>query len=278
MTRVSRAAAEAGEARRGADRASGDETVLDVVDLHKSFGTLEVLAGVSLEVRRGATVAIIGQSGGGKSTFLRCLNLLEQPTSGTISLSGTPVFGPGVQLSRQQLRHLRERIGFVFQSFNLFPHLTALENVTLGLKSVKSMGDSEAVGIAGGLLGRVGLRGKELVLPRALSGGQQQRVAIARALALQPAALLFDEPTSALDPESTRDVLTVMKELAEEGMTMVVVTHELAFARQAADEVMFMDAGRVVERGPAAQVLDDPREARTREFLTSFSLGERAHG
>ncbi|MFH9470335.1 amino acid ABC transporter ATP-binding protein [Streptomyces clavifer] len=235
---------------------------IDVRGLRKSFGTLEVLAGIDFSVARGEVVCVIGPSGSGKSTLLRCVNLLEEPTSGTVTVAGTEVTDPDVDIDK-----VRRRIGMVFQSFNLFPHLTVLENLTLPQRRVLGRDRAEAAGIARERLARVGLTDKESAYPAQLSGGQQQRVAIARALAMDPELMLFDEPTSALDPELVGDVLAVMRSLADEGMTMLVVTHEMAFAREVADRVVFMDGGVIVEEGAPEQVIGAPRHARTRSFL-----------
>ncbi|MFJ8764697.1 amino acid ABC transporter ATP-binding protein [Streptomyces clavifer] len=235
---------------------------IDVRGLRKSFGTLEVLAGIDFSVARGEVVCVIGPSGSGKSTLLRCVNLLEEPTSGTVTVAGTEVTDPDVDIDK-----VRRRIGMVFQSFNLFPHLTVLENLTLPQRRVLGRDKAEAAGIARERLARVGLTDKESAYPAQLSGGQQQRVAIARALAMDPELMLFDEPTSALDPELVGDVLAVMRSLADEGMTMLVVTHEMSFAREVADRVVFMDGGVIVEEGAPEQVIGAPRHARTRSFL-----------
>lgn len=235
---------------------------IEVRSLHKSFGTLEVLAGIDFTVGRGEVVCVIGPSGSGKSTLLRCVNLLEEPTSGTITVAGTEVTDPDVDIDR-----VRRRIGMVFQSFNLFPHLTVLENLTLPQRRVLGRDKAEAARIARERLARVGLTEKESTYPAQLSGGQQQRVAIARALAMDPELMLFDEPTSALDPELVGDVLAVMRSLADEGMTMLVVTHEMSFAQEVADRVVFMDGGVIVEEGTPAQVIGAPRHVRTRSFL-----------
>ena len=236
--------------------------VVAVAGLHKSFGDLEVLQGIDLTVRRGEVVCIIGPSGSGKSTVLRCLNLLEQPTSGTVHLLGTDVTHPDCDIDR-----VRRRVGMVFQQFNLFPHLSVLRNCTVAQRKVLRRGAEESDQVARANLERVGLSDKVDAYPGQLSGGQQQRVAIARALSMDPDLMLFDEPTSALDPELVGDVLSVMRGLAEDGMTMIVVTHEMAFAREVADRVVFLDAGLVVEEGPPAQVIGAPREERTRSFL-----------
>jgi polar amino acid transport system ATP-binding protein len=233
--------------------------------LGKSFDGRRVLDDVGLTVDRGSIVAVIGQSGGGKTTLLRCVNLLERPDGGLIEVNGAPVFS-GERVSTRDLAGLRRSVGMVFQRFNLFPHLTAVENVMLAQLRA-GVPERTAMERAVALLRRVGLAHRGTAQPEQMSGGEQQRVAIARALALQPSVLLFDEPTSSLDPESTGEVLRVMRELAEDGMTMILVTHELTFARDVADRVVFVDGGRIVEEGPAAELLSDPREPRTRAFL-----------
>jgi polar amino acid transport system ATP-binding protein len=241
--------------------------------VHKRFGRLEVLKGIDLEVRRGEVMCMLGPSGSGKSTFLRCINHLEKINAGRLSVDGELV---GYRESGVKLYELREdevarkraEIGMVFQHFNLFPHMTALENVTLAPIRVKGVPRSDARNRGQQLLQSVGLGDKLDTYPVALSGGQQQRVAIARALAMEPKLMLFDEPTSALDPELVGDVLDAMRQLARDGMTMIVVTHEMGFAREVADEVVFMDEGVVVESGPPAEVLGSPREERTRAFLS----------
>ena len=235
---------------------------IEVVGLHKSFGELEVLKGIDVTVRPGEVVCVIGPSGSGKSTLLRCVNLLEEPTSGVVRVAGVEVTDPDVDIDS-----VRRRIGMVFQAFNLFPHLTSLGNLTIAQRRVLGRGKAEAEAVARRNLQRVGLTDKEQVHPARLSGGQQQRVAIARALSMGPELMLFDEPTSALDPELVGDVLAVMRKLADEGMTMLVVTHEMSFAREVADRVIFMDSGVVVEEGPPEQVVGEPRHARTRSFL-----------
>ncbi|TFC81757.1 amino acid ABC transporter ATP-binding protein [Cryobacterium sp. TMT1-21] len=242
------------------------EAAIQVIDLHKSFDELEVLRGVSLEVKSGEVVAVIGSSGSGKSTLLRCLNRLEQSTSGNILIDGTVLTG-----SKRAISEIRREIGMVFQQFNLFPHMTVLENVMEGPIQVLGMPKKDAATLAAGLLAKVGLAEKARVYPRKLSGGQQQRVAIARALAMNPRAMLFDEPTSALDPELRGEVLQVMKQLAAEGMTMVVVTHEMKFAREVADRVIFMHNGVIEEQGPPDQLFDSPRSERLRGFLRHVS-------
>jgi len=236
--------------------------VIRIQGLEKRFGKLHVLKGIDLHVRPGEVVCVIGPSGSGKSTLLRCVNHLEEPTAGTIMVAGEPVPKGGKALDR-----MREELGMVFQRFNLFPHMTVLRNITLAPMKVKGMPAAEAERLARELLNKVGLADKADAYPAHLSGGQQQRVAIARALAMQPKAMLFDEPTSALDPELVGEVLAVMKQLAEEGMTMMVVTHEMSFAREVADRVIFMDDGRIIEEGPPEQIFTAPREERTRAFL-----------
>nr|WP_255247690.1 amino acid ABC transporter ATP-binding protein [Kineosphaera limosa] len=231
-------------------------------DLHKSFGQLQVLRGINTRVRRGEVVCVIGPSGSGKSTLLRCVNMLERPTSGRITVHSEEVTDPDCDIDE-----VRRGVGMVFQSFNLFPHLTAMENCTIAQKSVLKRSDAEARRIAQLNLEKVGLGERGDSHPAKLSGGQQQRVAIARALSMDPGLMLFDEPTSALDPELVGDVLSVMRRLASEGMTMMVVTHEMAFARDVADRVLFMDGGVVVEEGPPSEVIGDPKHERTRTFL-----------
>jgi ABC-type polar amino acid transport system ATPase subunit len=244
--------------------------VVRIRDLRKSFGDHVVLDGVDLDVRRGEVVSILGRSGGGKSTLLRCINLLERPTSGRIDVAGYRAFDDGVRVRRQELVALRRKVGMVFQSFHVFPHLSAAENVVLPLVHGAGVDERAAVRRAVETLALVGLSHKALAAPETMSGGEQQRVAIARALALRPEALLFDEPTSALDPESTREVLDVIRKLSGEGMTMVVVTHELAFAREVSDTVVFVDKGLIVEQGKPRQVIDAPRQARTRAFMAGM--------
>jgi polar amino acid transport system ATP-binding protein len=240
--------------------------------VHKRFGRLEVLQGINLEVQRGEVMCLLGPSGSGKSTFLRCINHLEKINSGRLSVDGELVGyreagGKLHELHEKEVARKRSEIGMVFQHFDLFPHMTALENVMLAPTRVKGVKRSEARARADALLDQVGLADKANVYPVALSGGQQQRVAIARALAMEPKLMLFDEPTSALDPELVGDVLDAMRRLAFDGMTMIVVTHEIGFAREVADTVTFMDAGVVVESGKPADVLDNPRHERTQIFL-----------
>ena len=251
---------------------SGATAAVTVRGLVKSFAGRVVLDHVDLTVPDGKIVTIIGQSGGGKSTLLRCVNLLERPDEGTVELRGEPVFAGG-RVVCSDLAVLRQSVGMVFQRFHLFPHLTALENVMLAQLKAAKVGEQAALRRSVELLGRVRLSHRALAFPEQMSGGEQQRVAIARALALRPSVLLFDEPTSALDPESTGDVLRVMRELADSGMTMVIVTHEVPFAREIADHVVFVDGGRVIEEGPPAVVIDQPTQPRTRAFLTSFHNG-----
>jgi len=248
------------------DQPSTGGTVLSVSGLRKVFGANEVLKGIDLSVRRGSVVALIGPSGSGKTTVLRSLNGLETPDAGVVEIGDVTVDFAG-KPGKREIAALRDRSAMVFQHYNLFPHKTVLENIIEGPVQVQKRPRSEAVAEAESLLSRVGLLAKKDAYPFELSGGQQQRVGIVRALALRPQLLLFDEPTSALDPELVGDVLTVIKELALEGWTMVLVTHELAFARQIADDVVFIDDGGVVEHGPATQVLMDPQEPRTRQFL-----------
>jgi polar amino acid transport system ATP-binding protein len=248
------------------------EPLLRIVDLQKRFGELEVLSGVSIDVARGEKVSIIGPSGSGKTTLLRCINYLEKPTGGHIYIDGKLIGekqsnGRYVHLSDRELAKERQEIGFVFQRFNLFPHLTALDNVTIAPRKVLGLAREEAERRGTEMLEKVGLGHKIGEYPERLSGGQQQRVAIARVLAMQPKLMLFDEATSALDPELIGEVLRVMRQLAEEGRTMVIVTHEIQFASEVSDRVIFMDGGRIVEQGPPREVLFNPQQARTRSFL-----------
>ncbi len=240
-----------------------DDVIIKVENLHKSFGKLEVLKGVSQEIKRGEKVVVIGPSGSGKSTFLRCLNRLEEPTSGEILIDGESILSKDANVNA-----IREKMGMVFQQFNLFPHLTIMDNITLAPRLVKKKNKEEAEERARELLGMVGLLEKADNYPGQLSGGQQQRIAIARALAMDPEIMLFDEPTSALDPEMVGDVLEVMKRLADGGMTMVVVTHEMGFAREVASRVLFMDQGVVMEEAPPAELFSDPKNERTKLFLS----------
>jgi polar amino acid transport system ATP-binding protein len=244
------------------------EPMLKLDGIQKRFGELEVLRGIDLDVARGEVVCVLGPSGSGKSTLLRCVNLLEPPEEGEILLEGHDICkGSGHGEQSWELNFVRQRVGIVFQQFNLFPHKTALENVTMAQERVLGRSREEAGEKGASLLERVGLADKLDQYPERLSGGQQQRVAIARALAMDPHVMLFDEVTSALDPELVKEVLDVMRELAEEGMTMLVVTHEIGFAREVGDQVVFMDGGVIVERGRPADVLDNPREERTKKFL-----------
>ncbi|MCI5680248.1 MAG: amino acid ABC transporter ATP-binding protein [Bacteroidales bacterium] len=233
-----------------------------VEQLKKSFGSLEVLKGIDLEVKEGEVVCLIGPSGSGKSTFLRCLNRLEETTAGTVIVDDNDITDPKCNINQ-----VRENIGMVFQQFNLFPHLNVLENIMLAPVDRKKMSKEEAKQTAERLLATVGLAEKATEYPANLSGGQQQRVAIARALAMKPDIMLFDEPTSALDPEMVGEVLEVMKQLARDGMTMIVVTHEMGFAREVADRVIFMDGGYIVEQGTPAEVFGNPQNKRTQDFL-----------
>jgi polar amino acid transport system ATP-binding protein len=250
-----------------------DEPMIRIEGLRKSFGALEVLKGIDLAVARGEVVCVIGPSGSGKSTLLRCINFLEEPTAGLVHLDGQPIgyrsdaAGRRVRDPARRINELRARIGIVFQSYNLWPHRTALGNVIEALLVVRRLPRVEAERIGLAMLDRVGLRDKADEYPSRLSGGQQQRVAIARALAMEPEVMLFDEVTSALDPELVGEVLRVMRGLAADGMTMVVVTHEMGFAREVADRVVFMDEGVIVEEGPPEAVLVQPRNDRTRRFL-----------
>lgn len=239
-------------------------TMLTVRGLHKRFGDHEVVKGVDLDVAEGEVVVIIGPSGSGKSTFIRCLNSLEAPSAGSVVIGNGESIKAG---DRKALAKLREEVGMVFQDYTLFPHMSVMANMTLAPVKLKRASKAQAQCDALALLDRVGLRHKAEGYPSELSGGQQQRVAIVRALAMKPKLLLFDEPTSALDPETVGDVLNVMKGLAVQGMTMIVVTHEMGFAREVADRVVFFDGGRIVEMGPSSQIFTAPKEARTRQFL-----------
>ncbi|HET9144288.1 amino acid ABC transporter ATP-binding protein [Actinophytocola sp.] len=249
------------------------EVVVEVSGLTKSFGPLEVLRGIDLRVNRGEVVCIIGPSGSGKSTLLRCVNLLEAPNGGRVAVNGVELTDPDVDIDAA-----RRRIGMVFQSFNLFSHLNVLNNLMFAQRKVLGRDKAQAQEVAMANLTRVGLAEKANAMPNQLSGGQQQRVAIARALSMDPDVMLFDEPTSALDPELVGDVLNVMRTLAEDGMTMLVVTHEMLFAREVASRVLFMDAGVVVEEGPAEQVIGDPQQERTRTFLARVLDPIHQHG
>ncbi|CRM10004.1 amino acid ABC transporter ATP-binding protein [Pseudomonas edaphica] len=251
-----------------------EELIIDAQDIQKSFGELQILKGISLQVRRGEVVVLIGASGSGKTTFIRCINLLEDIQGGRIRVNGRAMGyreradGSLVRDSERNIARQRRDIGMVFQRFNLFPHMTALENIIEAPIQVLGVPRAQALEQARGLLARVGLADKASHYPSMLSGGQQQRVAIARALAMKPQAMLFDEPTSALDPETVGEVLQVMKELAEEGMTMVVVTHEMGFAREVADRVVVLDQGELIEQGPPEQIFSRPSHPRTRAFLS----------
>ena len=236
--------------------------MIDIEKLHKSFGKNEVLKGIDLHIAEKDVVAIIGPSGSGKSTLLRCMNYLEHPTSGVISVDGITLTGEA------NINKVREEVGMVFQRFNLFPHMTVLRNIMLAPMKVRHVAEGEAEQTARKLLARVGLAEKADAYPHQLSGGQQQRVAIARALAMKPKVMLFDEPTSALDPEMVGEVLDVMRQLAEEGMTMVVVTHEMGFAREVSDRVLFVDDGQILEQGTPEEVFEHPKEERTKSFLS----------
>lgn len=236
--------------------------MIKVNDLHKYFGDLEVLKGVNQHIKPGEVVCVIGPSGSGKSTFLRCLNLLETPTKGTILIDDEDITGKGVNVNK-----IRQKMGMVFQQFNLFPHLTIIDNITIAQTLVAKTPKDKAIKTGEELLSRVGLLDKRDAYPSQLSGGQKQRVAIARALAMNPEIMLFDEPTSALDPEMVGEVLDVMKNLAKEGMTMVVVTHEMGFAREVADRVLFMDEGIIMEEGSPEDIFGNPQNERTKSFL-----------
>lgn len=239
--------------------------MIEVKNLTKSYGTLNVLKNVNIKINEGEVVCVIGPSGSGKSTFLRCLNLLEDPTSGEIYIDGDQINKKGVNLNA-----MRQRLGMVFQNFNLFPHMTTLENITLAPINVMGVSKNKAEKSAMELLDRVGLADKSQVYPSALSGGQKQRVAIARALAMNPEVMLFDEPTSALDPEMVGEVLEVMRNLADKGMTMVIVTHEMGFAREVSDRILFMDQGIIMEEGTPEQIFNHTQNERTKEFLSKI--------
>lgn len=237
--------------------------MIEVKNLEKSFGKNHVLRGINETINEGEVVCIIGPSGSGKSTFLRCLNLLEQPTSGEVILDGEKINAPDRDIDK-----IREKLGMVFQNFNLFPHMSVLDNITMAPIKVKGQARGEAEAEARRLLDVVGLLDKAEAYPSSLSGGQKQRVAIARALAMKPEIMLFDEPTSALDPEMVGEVLTVMKQLAEDGMTMVIVTHEMGFAREVADRVLFIDGGVILEQGTPEEIFGNPQNERTQTFLS----------
>lgn len=238
--------------------------MIHIENIHKQFGDLQVLKGIDLQVAEKEVVVIIGPSGSGKSTLLRCMNYLEEPTDGLITVDGISL------TSEANINKVREEVGMVFQRFNLFPHMTVLDNITLAPMKVRKLAQSAAQAAARTLLTKVGLSDKAEAYPEQLSGGQQQRVAIARALAMRPKVMLFDEPTSALDPEMINEVLDVMKDLAREGMTMVVVTHEMGFAKEVGDRVVFMDGGKIVEEGQPEQIFGHPQEERTRAFLSKI--------
>jgi len=240
------------------------DIIISVRELEKHFdeGKLKALRGVSADIKRGEVVVVIGPSGSGKSTFLRCLNLLEEPTKGTVTVEGVNITDPKVNINKH-----REKMGMVFQHFNLFPHMTILKNMTLAPRQLLKKSKAEAEEKAMSLLKRVGLADRASAYPSQLSGGQKQRIAIVRALCMEPQVMLFDEPTSALDPEMVGEVLDVMKQLAHEGMTMVVVTHEMGFAREVADRVIFMDEGKIVEEGTPEEIFNNPQQARTQDFL-----------
>lgn len=235
--------------------------MINVRNLYKSFGKNEVLKDINETIKKGEVVVIIGPSGSGKSTFLRCLNLLEEPTSGVINFEGEDITDKNVDI-------IREKMGMVFQQFNLFPHKTVMENLTIGPTKIKNISNGDAIKKGSELLEKVGLLDKKNVYPNSLSGGQKQRIAIARALAMEPDVMLFDEPTSALDPEMVGEVLGVMKSLAKDGMTMVVVTHEMGFAKEVGDRILFMDEGRIIEEGTPEEIFQNPKNSRTKDFLS----------
>ncbi|MDT9334434.1 amino acid ABC transporter ATP-binding protein [Clostridium perfringens] len=237
--------------------------MINVRNLYKSFGKNEVLKDINETIKKGEVVVIIGPSGSGKSTFLRCLNLLEEPTSGVINFEGEDITNKNVDINK-----IREKMGMVFQQFNLFPNKTVMENLTIGPTKIKNISNSEAIKKGSELLEKVGLLDKKNVYPNSLSGGQKQRIAIARALAMEPDVMLFDEPTSALDPEMVGEVLGVMKSLAKDGMTMVVVTHEMGFAKEVGDRILFMDEGRIIEEGTPEEIFQNPKNSRTKDFLS----------
>ncbi|MGV2805005.1 ATP-binding cassette domain-containing protein [Clostridium perfringens] len=237
--------------------------MINVRNLYKSFGKNEVLKDINETIKKREVVVIIGPSGSGKSTFLRCLNLLEEPTSGVINFEGEDITDKNVDINK-----IREKMGMVFQQFNLFPHKTVMENLTIGPTKIKNISNGEAIKKGSELLEKVGLLDKKNVYPNSLSGGQKQRIAIARALAMEPDVMLFDEPTSALDPEMVGEVLGVMKSLAKDGMTMVVVTHEMGFAKEVGDRILFMDEGRIIEEGTPEEIFQNPKNSRTKDFLS----------
>ena len=241
------------------------DNCLTVKDLHISFGSLDILKGVNLDVTKGEKIVIIGPSGAGKSTFLRCLNRLEEPTAGHILFDGVDIMD-----KKSDINKVRSRMGMVFQHFNLFPHLTVLKNITLAPVTLKLMSEEQAKEKAYALLERIGLKDKANAYPSQLSGGQKQRIAIVRSLAMNPEVLLFDEPTSALDPEMVGEVLQLMKEVAEEGMTMIVVTHEMGFAREVATRVLFMDGGVIAEEGAPSEIFTSPKSPRLQQFLSAI--------
>ena len=242
---------------------TNDKTIISVKDLQKSFGKLDVLSGIDIDINRGDVVVVIGPSGSGKSTFLRCLNRLEESTGGSIYFEGVDITAKDVNINKH-----RQKMGMVFQQFNLFPHLTIMKNLTVGPTKLLGKSQAEAEAKAQELLDRVGLGDRAYSYPNQLSGGQKQRVAIVRALCMEPEVMLFDEPTSALDPEMVGEVLEVMKELAREGMTMVVVTHEMGFAREVANRVIFIDEGKIMEEGSPVQIFSQPKHPRLRDFLS----------
>ena len=247
----------------GCATVTDNDVLIKVVNLHKYFGKLEVLKGINAEIKKGDVMVVIGASGSGKSTFLRCLNLLEEPTSGSIIFEGVDITDSKIDINKH-----RQKLGMVFQQFNLFPHKSVIENMTLGPIRLLKQSKQEARANAMRLLERVGLADKANAYPNQLSGGQKQRVAIVRALAMNPDVMLFDEPTSALDPEMVGEVLEVMKQLAKEGMTMVVVTHEMGFAREVGTEVVFVDEGVIVEQAPPKEFFDNPKNPRLKDFLS----------
>ncbi|CAM5196336.1 General L-amino acid transport system ATP-binding protein OS=Castellaniella defragrans OX=75697 GN=HNR28_002710 PE=3 SV=1 [Castellaniella defragrans] len=246
---------------------TSEPVIIDANAISLTFGDVQALDDVSIEVRQSEVVTIVGPSGAGKSTFLRCLNLLATPDRGRIVIDGDPIFGEHIHVRKKELRRIRRKLGMVFQRFNLFPHLTAVENVTLAMLDAGIATEDEAIATATDLLDRVGVLKRALSPATSLSGGEQQRVAIARALAMKPKALLFDEPTSALDPESSREVLSVMRELAQQGTTMVVVTHEMQFALNVSDRVMFMESGKSIESGSADDMFHRAKSERARQFF-----------
>lgn len=237
--------------------------MIEVNNLHKNFGKLEVLKGINEHIKKGEVVVVIGPSGSGKSTFLRCINLMEQPTEGQIKVEGVDITSP-----KTNINLVRQKVGMVFQHFNLFPHMNVMENLTLAPIKLKGYTKEEGEKIAYNLLDKVGLRDKAEEYPNKLSGGQKQRIAIARALAMSPNVMLFDEPTSALDPEMVKEVLEVIKELAHEGMTMVIVTHEMGFAKEVGTRLLFMDEGKILESGDPKEIFANPKEERTKIFLS----------